>query len=173
MQEWIDSQGRLHQEWRDSEDRLHRDDDLPAAVWSNIKEWWIHGERHREGDLPAIKWERGCYSWYIHGKRHRDGGLPAMEWYNGTKEWFVHGERHRDGGSPAIECYIHPEKEWWFEGYKITQVFSQKIALRREKTLERALRLVKYQYLLPRLYHPDGERARKEAEETLRSIKGS
>ena len=158
--------------WRDGRGELHRDHDLPAVVHGNgYKAWYIHGQPHRDRGLPACIYPNGSKVWFEHGKRHRGGGLPAVDFRNGERYWYVRGVPHRDGGLPAIEG--NGERYWYFEGYLVTKAFAQKIASRQQEALERALRLVKYHYLLPRLYHPYGERARKEAEETLSFILSS
>lgn len=121
--------------WFDKEDQLHRDNDLPAYIRDDKKQWFQHGKLHRDNDKPATV-SSYSHEWYQHGKRHREGGpaiinhgrnegwylngkchrdddLPAqINFSNGLKEWYQQDKRHRDGDRPAI---VDNEglKEWW------------------------------------------------------------
>ena len=46
---------------------------------------------HRNNDLPAVIWSDGRQWWYQNGKRHRDNNLPASIYSHGYKEWWVNG----------------------------------------------------------------------------------
>ena len=57
---------------------------------------------HRENDLPAAIYSNGTRAWYKNGKVHRDNDLPAIIRPNGDQEWHREGEYHRDNDLPAI-----------------------------------------------------------------------
>src|SRR6185312_292189 len=44
--------GTMTQNWYQY-DKLHREDDKPASIYANRKEWFWEGKRHRFG-LPAV-----------------------------------------------------------------------------------------------------------------------
>ena len=129
------------QKWLDASGRLHREDDLPAAEWSDgYQEWYQNGQRHRGGDLPAVVCSQ-TQEWWVHGKRHRDGDMPA--WVSSTaigsqNYWYQHGELHRDGGLPAvINSHFEARLEWWVHG--VQQTPAQVVVARRWSPLRTAL----------------------------------
>jgi hypothetical protein len=61
----------------------------PAYVVKNHKEWWFHGKRHRE-DGPAVIRNNGNLEWwYIHDKLHRLDGPAILSC--GYGYWFING----------------------------------------------------------------------------------
>lgn len=70
----------------------------PAIITSQIKEWYVEGKRHRI-DGPAIVADT-LEEWWYEGQLHRIGG-PAIVSHR-TKQWFVYGRLHRLDG-PAFE----------------------------------------------------------------------
>jgi hypothetical protein len=47
---------------------------------------------HRNNDLPAATFSNGYQAWYQNGLCHRDNDLPAVIYSDGSKEWYYNGE---------------------------------------------------------------------------------
>jgi len=98
---------------------LHNNNDRPAIIKENRKEWWFHGMRHRENDKPAIIYEDGSKEWWFYGMRHRGNNKPAVvlrhESFNYTyftKEWWFYGKLHRSGNKPALMRSNGMQEHW-------------------------------------------------------------
>jgi len=134
--------------------KLYRKDYPAIEQPDGTKHWYINGNRHRE-DGPASEYPGGSKHWYLHGKLHRLDG-PAVEYANGNKSWYLHGERHRLDG-PAIEWLQSGRKEWYFEGYWITEEQHSRIRSRIERVEKARAHRIKWfilDRLLPRLCSP-------------------
>lgn len=112
---------------------LHSQNDRPALVCGERKEWWNNGVRHRGNDLPAII-DSGHEEWFYNGRLHRMNDAPAIIHHEHCKYkqtllskfevWYVDGRLHRDR-APAV---VHTKfldtdekkqiilQQWWREG---------------------------------------------------------
>ena len=71
---------------------IHRDNDLPAAIYSNGHQYWYqNGLKHRDNDLPAIITVNGDQFCYQNGLLHRDNNLPAVIFANGDQFLYKNG----------------------------------------------------------------------------------
>ena len=97
--------------------KYHRDNDLPAAIYSNgVQHWYQNGRRHRDNDLPAVIRSNG-QEWYKNGSHHRDNDLPAVINLNGSQYWYKNGFHHRDNNLPAI-IYSNGDQIWYKNGLR-------------------------------------------------------
>jgi len=79
---------------------------LSLRIGGGVRAWYKDGKLHRDDDLPALIYADGRQYWYKDGKLHRDG-LPAVIYAGGHQEWWKDGNPHRDGDFPAV---IYPER---------------------------------------------------------------
>ena len=77
-------------------DRLHSFNDLPAVHYNDDKynAWYKYGLLHRDNDLPAVI-SHNVREWRVNGKLHRDNNRPAFKDIGGTKCWYLHGRYQR------------------------------------------------------------------------------
>jgi hypothetical protein len=101
---------------------LHNEDG-PAVIFGNHKEWWFHGMRHREKNKPAIEYIDGSKEWWFHGMRHREKNKPAVIRYHYSfqfqasfieEEYWVYDKKHRENGPAVIKA--NGVNEWWSYG---------------------------------------------------------
>jgi hypothetical protein len=96
--------------------KIHRDNDLPAAIYSNGDQcWYKNGKKHRDNDLPAEIYANGYQFWYKNGLIHRDNDLPAVIFPSGHQYWYQNGKKHRDNDLPA-EITSIGDLYWYING---------------------------------------------------------
>jgi hypothetical protein len=130
------------------EGKHHREDDLPAitCALTGRQEWYMHGQRHRAGDRPAVVVPGGLQEWFVDGAPHREGDSPAVVHPVWGKAWFRHGLRHRGFGRPACESPDGQPLAYWIDGARVTAEEAERH--------HAACQLLKYRWLVPRLYDP-------------------
>jgi hypothetical protein len=134
----------------------------PAFEKGNYKQWWEYGMLHRLNG-PAVDEGDGHEAWYLKGRLHRLDG-PAIQWPEmSSLEWYVNGERHRLDG-PAIED-ADGHKEWWLWGTRCTEAQVAMMAKQWAQRRVRACRLLKFRWLIPRLYDPTTRSGQRRMEE--------
>ena len=128
------------------------------------EEWYVRGQRHREGDRPAVVVPGGVQECFFNGNHHREGDRPAVVHPVSGKVWFWHGLRHRLFGRPACESADGRPIAYWIDGVCVTAEQAEKH--------HRACRLLKYRWLLPRLYDPATARGMRRLDQSYNEVFG-